>query len=474
MRDRTMRCLILLWFFGLIACNKFADVNSPDSKIEASKIYQDNKTAMMSLYSIYGGMFDKNASPAKLARFTGLCSDELQLAWEPNTEGFYWNNISSGSIYVDSLWSACYLYIRNANDVFWGCAGSEKLDSAVRRQLMGEALFIRAYWFFYLTNLFGDIALPTTTDVKVNASLYRTAQSWVYEQIISDLKTAAIDVGINYVGADSKSPGNERNRPNRAAVFALMARAYLYMKKYEEAEQYASAIIEMTEMYDLVPLDQVFLKNSKEAIWQLSPGTPNVRSINTTEGNEFIITQPPRYRIQQAISPLLLRAFDVGDQRRKHWINSYIDRSVSPAVTYYYPYKYKVSFGDDLKEYSMIFRLAEIYLIRAECEVNLGHLSAALSDLNKIRQRAGLAAFNQGALDEKGLLKAILKERQTELFTEQGHRWFDLKRSGTIDSVMSTVTPAKGGYPWSAYRQLWPIPINELRRAPNLVQNPGY
>ncbi|WP_177318697.1 RagB/SusD family nutrient uptake outer membrane protein [Chitinophaga sancti] len=429
---------------------------------------------MMSLYNIYGGMFDKNASPAKIARFTGLCSDELELAWESNTQGFYWNKISSGSIYLDSLWSTCYLYIRNANDVFWGCAASEKLDSVVKKQLMGEALFIRAYWFFYLTGLFGDIALPITTDAKVNALLSRTSQSKVYQQIVSDLQTAAIDLGDNYVGSDSKSLSTERNRPNRAVVSALLARVYLYMGKYEEAEEQANAIIAMDEVYELVPLDQVFLKNSKEAIWQLSPGTPNVSSINTTEGNEFIITQPPKYRIQQAISPYLLRAFDVGDQRRKHWINSYTDRSVSPAVTYYYPYKYKVNFGDDLKEYSMILRLAEIYLIRAECEVYLGHLSAALTDLNKIRQRAGLAAFTEGVLDAKGLIKAILKERQTELFTEQGHRWFDLKRTGTIAAVMSTVTPAKGGDPWNTTRELWPIPISELRRAPNLVQNPGY
>jgi len=469
-----MRCLIIFGFLWMMGCNNFTNVDAPDSKIEASKIYQDNRTAMMALYNIYGGMFDKNASPAKLARYTGLCSDELELAWESNTEGFYWNNISSGSIYVDSLWSTCYLYIRNANDVFWGCAGSEKLDSGIRRQLMGEALFIRAYWFFYLTNLFGDIALPTTTDAKVNALLSRTIQSKVYDQIISDLKTAVIDLHDNYVGPDSKSLSNERNRPNKAAAFALLARAYLYKGDYENAEFQANTIIAMNEVYDLVPLDQVFLKNSKEAIWQLSAGTPNVSSINTTEGNEFIITQPPKYRIQQAISSYLLKAFDVGDQRRKHWISSYTDKSVSPTVTYYYPYKYKVSSGDDLKEYSMMIRLGEIYLIRAECEVQLGHLSAALADLNKIRQRAGLAAFPEGALDAKGMLKVILKERQTELFTEQGHRWFDLKRTGTIDSVMSIVTPSKGGYPWNAYRQLWPIPINDIRRAPNLVQNPGY
>jgi len=475
MSDRQMRCLILiLWLFGGVGCGQFLDVVAPGSKIEASKIYEDNITAMMALYSIYGSMFNQGASPAKLARYTGLCGDELKLTWGPDDEGLYWNNISTGNGYGTDLWNTGYLYIRDANDVYWGCAGSERLDPVIKKQLMAEALFIRAYWFFYLTNLYGDIPLPITTDVQTNALLSRTLQRDVYQQIASDLLTAQENLGDNYIGSDSKTISSERGRPNKAAATALLARVYLYMGRYEEAAQQASAIISMNEMYALVPLEQVFLKNSKEAIWQLMPGTPNIMQINTTEGNEFIINIPPKYKTQQALSNSFMNAFEQNDQRKKSWIGSFVDRSISPAVTYYFPYKYKVRLGEDLKEYSMIFRLSEMYLIRAECRAQLEDLSGALADLNTIRRRAGLPAKLNNSLDKYRLLNAILQERQVELFTEQGHRWFDLKRTGTVDAVMAIETPAKGGGMWNATKRLWPIPKEEIIQAPNLYQNPGY
>jgi tetratricopeptide (TPR) repeat protein len=475
MSYRQLLCLVLIGLVvGNISCRNFLDVQVSGSKIEATKVYKDNTTATNTLLGIYGGMHNGDASPARLARSTGLSGDELALTWTSNMEAIYKNMLSPNNVIGTNLWTAGYYYIRVANDVYWGCYNSETLDPAIRKQLMAEALFVRTYWFFYLTNLYGDIPIPLTTDVNETALLGRTSQRTVYQQIIADLLLAQKDIDEQYKGVNSKDNSDERVRPNRATVSALLARVYLYTGKYTEAEQQASAIIAMSETYALVALDQVFLKNSKEAIWQLMPGTPNTAMINTTEGNEFILTQSPKTEAQQVISSSLLDAFEAGDQRRKHWIGTYTDRSVSPAVTYYYPYKYKVKSGEDIKEYSMIFRLAEIYLIRAECEVHLGQLPDALADLNKIRQRAGLAAMPVGTLDKDQLLNAIFRERQVELFTEQCHRWFDLKRTGKVDVVMATETPAKGGDAWNTTKQLWPIPSVEISRAPNVVQNPGY
>lgn len=475
MSDRQLRCLILIFLFvGNMSCRKFLDVEVSGSKIEAKKVFKDNTTATNTLLGIYGGMHNADASPARLARSTGLSGDELMLTWTSDMEAIYKNMLAPNNVIGTNLWTAGYYYIRVANEVYWGCYSSETLDPAIKKQLMAEALFIRAYWFFYLTNLYGDIPITVTTDVNVTALLSRTAQRDVYQQIIADLMLAQTDIDEHYKGVNSKDNSDERVRPNRATVSALLARVYLYTENYAEAEQQASAIIAMNDTYTLVALDQVFLKNSKETIWQLMPGTPNTAKINTTEGNEFIITQSPKTDGQQAISSSLLKAFEVGDQRRKRWISTYTDSGVSPAVTYYFPYKYKVKSGEDIKEYSMIFRLAEIYLIRAECEAHLGQLSDALADLNKIRQRAGLAAIPEGVLNKDQLLNAIFRERQVELFTEQCHRWFDLKRTGKVDVVMATETPAKGGDAWNASKQLWPIPSSEISRAPNLVQNPGY
>jgi hypothetical protein len=121
----------------------------------------------------------------------------------------------------------------------------------------------------------------------------------------------------------------------------------------------------------------------------------------------------------------------------------------------------------------MIFRLAELYLIRAEAEANgaTGGVTSAIGDLNIIRNRAGLLNYT-GATDQQSVLTAIYHERQVELFTE-GHRWYDLKRTKTVDAVMSIATALKGGA-WSSYQQLYPLNPSDMQYDPNLIQNAGY
>jgi hypothetical protein len=143
----------------------------------------------------------------------------------------------------------------------------------------------------------------------------------------------------------------------------------------------------------------------------------------------------------------------------------------SPALTYYFPNKYAGSAANSVNE--IILRIAEIYLIRAEARAHLNNIAGAQADLNAVRTRAGLP--NTTATDQAGLLSAIAKERKIELFTECANRFFDLKRTGTIDSVMTAFVPKKTApATWSHYMQLFPIPTNDLIQDPNLTPNPGY
>jgi hypothetical protein len=149
---------------------------------------------------------------------------------------------------------------------------------------------------------------------------------------------------------------------------------------------------------------------------------------------------------------------------------------IAGGVTYYYPFKYKIdSLGAPVSEYEMVLRLGEQYLIRAEAEANgTGGTGAAISDLNVIRNRAGLPNYS-GASDPTSVSNAIYHERQVELFTEWGHRWLDLKRTGMVDTVMGTggACAAKGGT-WNTNWQWYPISLYELQHDPNLQQNSGY
>ncbi|WP_394334799.1 RagB/SusD family nutrient uptake outer membrane protein [Niastella vici] len=116
---------------------------------------------------------------------------------------------------------------------------------------------------------------------------------------------------------------------------------------------------------------------------------------------------------------------------------------------------------------SIVFRAAEIYLIRAEARAQQNNLTGAAADLNVIRSRAGLPATTATTPTE--YLDAIFRERKFELFTEWGHRWFDLIRTGNANTVLGALKPT-----WRPTAALFPIVTQVLLSNPQLTQNPGY
>jgi len=251
----------------------------------------------------------------------------------------------------------------------------------------------------------------------------------------------------------------------------LLARVYLYTEHWQDAETEATKVIGNTALYTLITdPNNAFLKNNKEALWQLQPV---LNGYNSFDGFVFIRTSVPDLFYEPvSLRAAFLNNFELGDKRKTAWVDSItIDTD-----TYYYPTKYDVKGGDPgtaVTEYPTIMRLAEVYLIRAEARAQQNNVGGAQADLNVIRTRAGLA--NTSASDKVALLLAVEKERRIELFTEWGHRWFDLKRTGKIDAVMSMVAPLKGGGAWNTDMQLYPIPANEILLNPKLApQNPGY
>jgi len=167
------------------------------------------------------------------------------------------------------------------------------------------------------------------------------------------------------------------------------------------------------------------------------------------------------FRPAFAIRPSLLAAFEPGDRRKTSWT------ALHPSgVTY--PCKYKLRSGVDQKECNVIMRLAEQYLIRAEARARLGDLTGAAADLDTLRQRAGLPALQDG-LSQEEMLAAVAQERRIELMCEWGHRWADLKRTGKADTVLGSLKPG-----WQPADALYPLPKDELKNNPSLVQNPGY
>lgn len=441
------------------ACKKFVTVDPPVTQLVTATVFNNNTTATAALTSLYTSA---NGYGYTIALNTGLSSDEL-VNYSTNTSQVmcYTNSLNASNSPSNNIWINAYNYIYGANAILEGLA-TGNVSPVVTKQLTGEAKFLRAFWYFYLTNLFGDVPLITSTNYQANAHAPRISQALVYQQIIADLKDAMNVLNANYVDATDTLISAERVRPNKSTATALLARVYLYTGDFANAEIQASAVIDNTALYGLVNnLDSIFLKNNREAIWQLMA---LANGYNTQEGYLFILTTTPN---SQAISNQLLNAFENNDKRRSKWIGVF----ASGANKYYYPYKYKIQSGTVLTEYTTVLRLSELYLIRAEARAQQNKLDAALNDLNMIRSRAGLP--NAVASTKSELLSAILHERQVELFTEWGHRWLDLKRTSSVDSVMTRITPLKGGT-WNINAQWYPLPQTELQNNPNLKQNAGY
>jgi len=480
--------IIALILFVAPGCNKWAAVPAPVNSLNSVNVYTTNTTAAAVLTNIYARMSQNgidfagagfmDMSDLTLSVIPGLSGDELTLFDSQNTglEPYYTNSMTGSTFSIqNTFWNNGYNLIFICNSALEGLEGSTTLTPAVKQQLLGEVYFMRAFYYFYLVNLYGDVPLVLNTDYKTNATLARTSKDKVYQQIIADLKQAQSLLSANYLDATVTKTTTARVRPTKWAATALLARAYLYTKDYPDAEIQASAVISNSSEFSLVDLNDVFLANSNEAIWQLQPVGTDINS-NSGEGMFFILPDGGPNPVNPVfLSDDLVNSFETGDLRKDDWTANTTDGT----TTFYYPYKYKIGFVDaPAQEYMMIFRLGEQYLIRAEAEAQDNKLAAAVNDLNILRTRArgpnpgDLPALST-SLGQQAVLDAVAHERQVELFTELGHRWFDLKRTGKIDAVMSTVAPQKG-ITWNTNWQLYPIPTPELQKDQKLIQNPGY
>lgn len=451
---------VALWLTLMIlinACNKLVDVDNPINAVISDATFTNDNTATSAVTGIYVSMQSSfpTFSSGAVTIFNGLAADELKFLGTTATYlQFYNNNLQSdNSVSGSYYWEYAYKYIYRANDCIEHLENNNVLTTSVKNQLLGEVYFIRAFCHWYLVNCFGDVPLILSSDYTISSVEGRDSSSKVINQVISDLKKSITFLNMDY-------PTSGRLRPNVYTARALLSRVYLYENDWSEAEQESSSIIN-SGLYALENnLDNVFLATSNEAIWQLEPNEG--QSFNTIEGYRFIPTTATTTIPQYILTDSLLNAFENGDLRRLHWIGSKTVKS----ITYYYPYKYKVRSGTTLTEYLVMFRLAEQYLIRAEARAHLNDITGALLDINIIRNRAGLP--NLTVTDNNLLLSEIFKERRIELFAEWGNRWFDLKRSHLINSVLAYKPD------WSTNDTIFPIPNSQILINSKLIQNIGY
>jgi starch-binding outer membrane protein, SusD/RagB family len=457
------------------SCKKFIEVKAPATTTNGNNVYSSDDNAAAVLTGIYANMSARGVRGGlnAVSLFGGLSADELTLSGGTanlvaDYVPYYTNGLSNSNTGVDFN-NYIYPVIFTANAAIEGLTAADHLTPAVKQQLLGEAKFIRGFCYFYLVNLFGDVPLATGTDYQQNAALKRTPKEQVYKLIIDDLVQAKDLLSETYLSGNAVTPSGDRVRPTKWAAAALLARVYLYTGDWAAAETQATEVISNTGLFNLNSADDIFRSNSNEAIWQLQSVNENE---NTPEAKLFVLPETgptASFDYPVYLSAHVVNAFEPGDERRVKWIDSV----VVDNITYFFPYKYKVVIPGtfDFTEASTVLRLGELYLIRAEARAEQNNLAGATEDLNAIRHRAGLNDIP--AAMQPDILNAVVHERQTELFTEWGHRWLDLKRWDIADSVMTTVTAEKGGS-WNTNWQLYPFPRTELQKNSHLEQNEGY
>ncbi|HAF36501.1 MULTISPECIES: RagB/SusD family nutrient uptake outer membrane protein [Sphingobacterium] len=452
---RLMMGVILGMACYLSACKDFLGVELPKNELVTETVFSDSINASQAVLGIYIAMVNETGlsfGGGALTVYPGLSADEIRLSAEGGEANeFEINSISPFNSINYALWSRAYEYIYKANACIEGISNSTGIGNSAKNNLIAEVKFLRAFIYFNLINIFGDVPLVLGVDYTINRIMGATVKENVYKQIEEDLLFSQQVL---------RNLSFKFERANYFAVAALLARVYLFQKKYSLAKNEADKVINSGKFSLEKDLEKVFLLDSKEIIWAL---LPVLSDRETAEGYFFVPSSDavaPTYLIRQE----LYNSFEDGDLRKVLWVG---EQKIGGNEVQY-PQKYRNRRpGGSAKEIYSVLRLAELYLIRAEANLFIGDLKSASDDLNMVRTRSGLT--KNTVLDESKIFDTLVQERRKELFCEWGNRWLDLKR---WDMTVEVIGDIKGG--WEEKNKVYPIPQKELSANPFLEQNTGY
>lgn len=439
----------------LLSCKKFITVDSLKDSLLTDQVYSNDASANSAILGIYATLKDTQVSTTINALSSMSGDDSAYQIPGASIDDFYKNTLKSTASLLP--WTSEYSVIYQANAAIEGLQKSTGLNNEKKKQFLAEAKFMRAYAYFYLVNFFGDVPLLLSTDVAKNDLAARTSSTEIYSQIISDLLEAQAGLPADF----SISPGS-RTRINKMAVTAFLARVYLYQQKWSLAEQQATVVINSGLCSLLDSPIGIFNRNNQEAIFQLDRF--NGEPLNLLD---YFTAASPTSSPRSVCSTSLVAAFENNDLRKSNWLYPivYLGQSFSTA------YKFRVKSIAVASELETPLRLAEQYLIRAEAFAMQGNFSGAIADINLIRlKHGGLSTALPTPTNQQNAIDLIFHERRVELFTEGAHRWFDLKRTGKVNTVMQNEKPNT----WTSKAEFYPIPLADVQRNPNLKQNTGY
>lgn len=481
---------------SLSSCEKKLD-ETVYSSVMTTNFYQSPQDAEAALIAAYGPLADLYVLS------TNLCSADFQddQTWAKPVVGrnvyplfTYDPDYSAQKSFGRELegpygiWRHCYKGIENSN---WVIEKVPLIDMNTSRRdaIVGEALFLRAFFHFTLARNFGDIIIRTKPSKQESDTyLPKSTQPEVYKQIFSDLDEAVAKL-------PSYSSATIKGRPSREVATALYAKAALYAENWALAKEKANQVItsgkyslmaNVVDVYDVEKEDQarqeiIFAFEGDNGVTSRYSNMMGLcgpaNSAGKFYGNSTFGSIFAYQKFFDSFNPadkrrLLLDTFFVNTANNV--VNQKDIIPFSPNAVLIKKYMDPKSIGARCRNNVPILRLPDLHLIAAEAEARSnGATQFAFDNVNKVRARAGIPNLAP-SLTKDQLIEAILQERGWEFFAE-GDRWYDLTRTNTfmtkIPPAVDVVFPVRTPQPKHRY---FPIPLDEIRANPKLVQNPDW
>lgn len=471
----------------LSACQDVLD-REPQGVFSLANFFETEDHAILATNAVYNQLRNWEVHVFSYIGLTDIASDDADKGSFP-ADAFFLQELddfthNATNLAPQTVWSGYFTGVFRANLAIDGIPKVPEMDEALRQRLIGESKFLRAYFYFNLVRWFGDVPL-ITNPFPENFEIPRTAKADVYALIIQDLEDAAAVLPLR-----SQQAPADLGRVTQGSAKGLLAKVYLTLGDYPQAERYALEVINSNQ-YSLFPdFATLFLpegENSSESVFEVQAAAydqggggsqySEVQGVRGSPNLGWGFNRP---------SDNLITSFESGDPRREATVlyvgevlpdGSDIVADNPDIIGERYNQKswrsLPVGGNGNGPANIKVLRYADVLLIAAEALNENGKGSLALQYLNEVRRRARGGSNvlpDVTTIDRDQLRQRIWRERRSELALEQ-NRWFDLARQNRLASVLQ----ALGKNFVAGKHELWPIPQSEIDLSNKvLVQNPGY
>lgn len=490
---RIITCITIILL--TVGCDEILN-KQPLGELSESAAYESESDAQKAITAVYHELVN-NGRLHRYGMFD-IASDDARKGGEGPSDGgamraFAYYNITSAFGLSSREWRENYRGINKANRILENIPNMD-IDQNLKSRIVAEAKWFRAYFYFYLVHLFGDVPLVTSSDVNTD-EIARTPKDMVLEVMYQDLMDASADLPLN-----SQLSNDELGRVTKGAAQALLGKIYLYQGDFVNAESWFQRVIDSGE-YDLAPdFGKIFHESG-----EFGPG--NIFEINFTFNPQFRdVSNSGTIRRGSAgmygwgfSNPTqdLVDEFEENDPRLPQTVFGNGDilpdgkiGDVGNSETGYSsmkPYLHEDEFPPtgsprDSPKNEILIRYGHILLWYAEASNENGKTLQALEALNEVRKRARQGNPNilppVTTTDQDELREKIWHEQRVELAMEN-QRWFELKRTGRLGNVLrgfaEKYNTLKGSNFTDGVHEHWPIPQEEIDLSQGkLEQNPGY